>query len=187
MYIILALIILFVMLFRMGARMFLFKKQMNIPYWKGLIPIFSELIMYKKIKKEKSCFAGIILRSMGGLLFLVVFVWQSYIIQVTLTHIYGVILGYYTVPDYSKVWSYLMTIAAMCVILGVVIRLIISKRLFRFFGLNNSVLNFIAMFMPGIATLYVALSKKHKFLLNKKISEMSRDEFLLYTTISEEE
>ena len=175
-----------VTVFRMTVRALFFKRQIGIPAMKGLIPVYSNQLLYKTINERKTNLVGIILRCTGFFILMLVIILQAHATQVALTHIYGLILGFYEVPDYSTLWNVMTVIGGILLVIGILIRLVMTKRMTKYFGIRHLGIYFMGMLFPGCFELYLAFSRKHKFLLNKNPKEMTRDEYLLYTMIKEE-
>lgn len=186
MYTALILLIIFLIALRMCTSALLFEKELELPLWKGLIPVYSNLLMYKKIYEEKLNFAGVIMRMIAGIIYMAVVISQILATQIVLTHAYGLFLGFYTAPDYSNVWNIMMVVGGLLFIAGVLVRREVSKRFARLFGVSGAGINFLGMFLPSIFMFYLTMSKRCVFVGRKNPNDMARDEYLLYTTIFDE-
>lgn len=175
-----------VAVFRTIARCLLFKRKLDINWKIGLIPVYSHIVMYNKIGEKKNALLASIARLLGLGALLFVIVHQYYVAQVALTHIYGLILGFYEMPNYDMLWNINAALGAIALLCGLIMRLQYTKKLSFFFRASSPLLNFLGMFCPSIYELRLALSKKYQYLMYRDTKDMSRDEYQIYLSLIEE-
>ena len=165
-------------LFRMFGRIMLFKKI----GWsnKSLIPVASYIFLGEKLGLKKQAIICSTCRILGAILFFGTVIVQYYMAEYYMSHLYGIMLGNYAVPDYSNIWNVLLTAGALISAFGIAGRLLVCKKLSLMFGCTNSFINIIGMLLPSVYELYFACSKKYVWLMKKPTHNMTTEEYAMY-------
>lgn len=169
-------------LIRLMARALLFYRKLNMPFWKGATPFLGYLLLGKQTLSRNHCLSNLLCMGVGLGFLGGVAIWQYYQNMLTLTHAYGIILGNYTVPDYSIPWTVLMTLGAVAILAGMVYRFLILKRIMACFGTSSVLMLILGMIEPTLFYLALTMST-HNYLLNKREKDMSREEFMMYCAL----
>lgn len=168
------------------ARCLFFKKKMDIKWWFGIFPVYSEALVYRKIKEHKLYWIGAACRLLGIAGFVGAMLFAQYITNINSVHIFGIVLGTTEEVPFAP-WFQIMTVAGgMALVVGIVIRSYLARELLKYFGGSTGVLHFCGMLLPGLFELMLTFSRSRTFLLNKKPKDMDRTEYLLYRNLTEE-
>ncbi len=181
-------IIIFVIiaLFRATSRALLFKNKLQMDWGLGLIPVYSHILMYEKIGERKNATIASLARLLGIGALLFVILHQQYVAEVALTHIYGLILGFYEMPDYDILWNVNSALGALALLCGLIMRLQYTKKMSMLFRASSIGMNFLGMLCPGIYEFILMKSKKYKYLMYRDTKDMSREEYQIYCSLIEE-
>jgi hypothetical protein len=176
-FVIIAFFVLFAL--RMSSRVLLFAK-MGWSWKQAIIPVGSHIFMAERIGLKREAFICSVLRIVGLILCAGTLLAQYYLSQYYMTHFYGIMLGNFSVPDYGNLWNILSTIGALVGVFGIAGRLIVCKKLSRLFGCTNKLVNFIGMLFPSIYELYLSLSRKYVWLMQRPTHHMTSEEYAMY-------
>lgn len=159
--------------------------KMGYTWKEAIIPFASNIKLYKRLGMNTPNIVGIALRLGGVIIAITTLIAQYYFAQVAMTHIYGILLGYYQYTDYSTLWMILSYGSIIIIAGGIAARLICVRKFAKMFGVSG-LMNLVGMFFPGIYMLILAFSKKYTYLLNKPVGKMSREEYDIYCAFAEE-
>lgn len=180
------LLMLIVGCFRMIAQAFFLKKHMKKPIKEGCIPFWTNIKLHNLFGVGKLNYIGLALRVVGVALMIGTLIWQYYESMVQLTHMYGLLLQTYTPTDYSLLWQIMSWGGIILMVAGIGCRLVTIKRIFKYFGVNSKLMQFLGMVEPTLYYVFLSLSHKARFILDKPTKQMSREEYELYCALSEE-
>ena len=171
---------------RLCCRALLFKKKLNKSLAAGLIPFKSELDLFAIVHEQKRTLIGMICKVVAFVSFVGTFFVSEYANTLASIHVYGIILENYSIPQSLQILQYcLLGIFVIAFLMGIALRLMAVRTLMPCFGGRSPVMHFLGMILPGVFYLVLAFSRNHPFLLNKKLKDMTRDEYLLYTHITD--
>lgn len=173
------LLLLVISSFRMFSRIMLFRK-IGWSTKKALIPVVSHISISEKLGLKNQAIICSICRIVGVVLVFGTIIVQYYLAQYYMSHFYGIMLGNYTVPDYSAIWNILSTAGALIGALGIAGRLLVCKKFSRLFGCHNKIVDAIGMVFPSIYELYFACSQKYMWLMQRPTHQMTSEEYAMY-------
>lgn len=173
------LLLLVISSFRMFSRIMLFRK-IGWPIKKALIPVASHISISEKLGLKNQAIICSICRIVGMILVFGTLIVQYYLAQYYMSHFYGIMLGNYTVPDYSNTWNVLSTAGALIGAFGMAGRLLVYKRVSRLFGCHNKIVDAIGMVFPSVYELYLACSQKYTWLMKRPTHNMTTEEYAMY-------
>lgn len=169
---------------RLVMQGFFFAVKYNQPFYKGIIPFYSSYQLHKSCGAKKYHILGSALRIAGFALMIGVLLWQYYDSLMQITHMYGVLLHYYEPTDYTVAWNLLSYAGLLFMVAGLITRWFPTRQVSQFFSAKGFV-NVLGSIEPALYYLWLTISPKAIYLLNKNPKHMSSEEYQMFCVLSD--